>query len=82
MPRLWKHCTCNSKTECKKGQGSFEANILSLLQQGSRSQNCRNLFWEALGEEMKTIIKFDRQGKDAWIASWNDNYKKYLVRAE
>lgn len=27
-------------------------------------------------------IKFDRQGRNAWVASWDDNYKKYLVRAD
>lgn len=27
-------------------------------------------------------LKYDRQGKEAWVASWDDNYKKFLVRAD
>ncbi len=26
--------------------------------------------------------KYERQGKRAWVASWNDNYKKYLVESD
>ncbi len=27
-------------------------------------------------------LKYERQGKQAWVASWDDNYKKYLVKAD
>ena len=27
-------------------------------------------------------VKYLRQGKNAWVASWDDNYKRFLVRAE
>ena len=45
-------------------------------------KSCPEIAFDPVWNIRMAKIKFERQGKDAWVASWNDNYKRYLVRAE
>jgi hypothetical protein len=69
-----------SCSEADRGRAwSVDCGIAQLNFAGTK---CPETAFDPMWNVRMAKIKFDRQGRNAWVSSWDDNYKKYLVKAE